>query len=129
MVAELSGNGSSWSGSVSGVSPEVVNGQVVARVRLGDDKPQGLRQNQRLSVRVLIEKRDDVLTVERGSLSDEGGGRIWRVVDNMATSTLVRFGSASITRVEIREGLAAGDRVVVSGMDAFNGAGRIMLSQ
>jgi HlyD family secretion protein len=36
MAAELTGNGKQWSGTVSAVSPEVVDGQVIARVRLGD---------------------------------------------------------------------------------------------
>lgn len=128
MGAELSGNGRTWTGSISGVSPEVVNGQVVARVRLGDDRPDGLRQNQRLSVRVMIERRDDVLMVERGMLSDQAAGQVWRVEDGFAVRTPVRFGSTSIGRIEILEGLSPGDRIVVSGMDAFNDAERVILS-
>lgn len=128
VAAELSGNGGRWTGSISGVSPEVVNGQVVARVRFTGAPPQGLRQNQRLSVRVLIDQRADVLTVERGSLTDQGG-YAYKVAEGIATRTPVRFGSASIGRVEVLEGLAAGDRVVVSGMDAFDNADRVMLSK
>ena len=128
MGAELSGNGRTWTGSISGVSPEVVNGQVVARVRLGDDRPDGLRQNQRLSVRVMIERRDDVLMVERGMLPDQAAGQVWRVEDGFAVRTPVRFGSTSIGRIEILEGLSPGDRIVVSGMDAFNDAERVILS-
>jgi HlyD family secretion protein len=126
VAAELSGNGGRWSGSISGVSPEVVNGQVVARVRFTGEPPPGLRQNQHLSVRVLVEQRDDVLTVERGSLTDQGG-YAYRVVDGIATRVPVRLGSASIGRVEVLEGLAAGDHVVVSGTDAFDNADRVML--
>src|SRR5690606_5492336 len=121
-------NGGRWSGRVSGVSPEVVNGQVVARVRFAEEQPRGLRQNQRLSVRVLIEQREQVLTVERGGLAEHGGGFAWRVADGVAVRTPVRLGSASIGRIEVIEGLAEGDRVVVSGMDTFGGAERVMLS-
>lgn len=128
MGAELSGHGRTWTGSISGVSPEVVNGQVVARVRLGEDRPEGLRQNQRLSVRVMIERRDDVLMVERGMLQDQAAGQVWKVQDGMALRTPVRFGSTSIGRIEIVEGLSAGDRIVVAGMDAFHGAPRVILS-
>jgi HlyD family secretion protein len=41
----------------------------------------------------------------------------------------VRLGAASIAKVEILDGLAAGDQIVVSGTDAFNGAGRVILSR
>jgi HlyD family secretion protein len=129
MAAELTGNGGTWTGLMGGVSPEVVNGLVVARVRFGDEKPQGLRQNQRLSVRVVLESRDNVLSVERGSFVDQGGGFAFRVEGNVAVRTPVRLGAASVARVEVLEGLAAGDRVVVSGIEAFNTAERVILSQ
>jgi HlyD family secretion protein len=130
MTAELSGNGGKWQGSISGVSPEVVNGQVTARVRFGDDKPQGLRQNQRLSVRVIIESRDNVVTVERGSFVDVGGGYAWRMEgDDLAVRVPVHLGAASIARVELLGGLKEGDRIVVSGVEAFDNAERVIISR
>jgi len=130
MAAELSGNGGKWEGSVGGVSPEVVNGQVVARVRFTTDKPQGLRQNQRLSVRVVIESRDNVLTVERGSFADEGGGHAWRMEGtDLAVRVPVKLGASSISRVELLGGLQEGDRVVVSGVEAFDNAERVIVSR
>ena len=74
MVGEISGNGSTWKGLVSAISPEVVNGEVAARLRFDGQTPKQLRQNQRLSVRILLDKRDNVLTVQRGSFVDESGG-------------------------------------------------------
>ena len=71
MSADLEGDGRHWQGSVSGVSPEVVAGQVTARLRFGGDKPAGLRQSQRLSVRILIDRRDNVLMVDRGTFVDQ----------------------------------------------------------
>jgi HlyD family secretion protein len=129
MTAELTGNGRAWSGTVGGVSPEVVDGQVIARVRFAEDKPQGLRQNQRLSVRVLIENRDNVLTVERGSSFDEGRAHAYRVREGVAQKTPVRIGAVSVSRVEILEGLDVGDRVVVAGAEVFESAERVVLSQ
>jgi HlyD family secretion protein len=127
MTAELSGNGSSWKGMVSAVSPEVTNGQVTARVRFDGAQPEGLRQSQRLSVRVLIENRPDVLTVERGGLADQGGGYAWRVDGDVAVRVPVRLGAASISRIEVLEGLRAGDRVVVSGIESLGNAERVIV--
>jgi HlyD family secretion protein len=129
MNADLEGSGHHWQGSVSGVSPEVVGGQVTARLRFGNEKPAGLRQSQRLSVRIVIDKRENVLMVDRGSFVDQEGGAFAYVVHgNVAERHPVRLGAASIAKVEILDGLNAGDQIVVSGTDAFNGAERVILS-
>ena len=129
MTADLEGGGHHWQGVVSGVSPEVVAGQVTARLRFGSEKPAGLRQSQRLSVRIFIDRRDNVLMVDRGSFVDqEGGGFAYVVHGNIAERHPVQLGAASIAKVEILDGLAAGDQIVISGTDAFNGAQRVILS-
>jgi HlyD family secretion protein len=129
MSADLEGGGHHWQGTVSGVSPEVVGGQVTARLRFGAEKPAGLRQSQRLSVRILIDKRENVLMVDRGSFVDqEGGGYAYLVHGKVAERHPVRLGAASVAKVEILDGLAAGDQIVVSGTDAFNSAERVILS-
>ena len=129
MSADLEGGAHHWQGVVSGVSPEVVAGQVTARLRFGAEKPAGLRQSQRLSVRIFIDRRDNVLMVDRGAFVDqEGGGFAYIVRGNIAERHPVQLGAASIAKVEILEGLAVGDQIVVSGTDAFNGAQRVILS-
>ncbi|MGO9946846.1 MAG: efflux RND transporter periplasmic adaptor subunit [Steroidobacteraceae bacterium] len=129
MTADLDGGGHHWQGSVSGVSPEVVAGQVTARLRFGDEKPAGLRQSQRLSVRIFIDRRDNVLMVDRGSFVDqEGGGFAYVVHGNIAERRPVQLGAASIAKVEVLDGVGVGDQIVISGTDAFNSAQRIILS-
>jgi HlyD family secretion protein len=129
MKADLEGDGRHWQGTVTGISPEVVNGQITTRLRFGDDKPAGLRQSQRLAVRILIDRRDNVLMVDRGSFMDqEGGGFAYLVHANVAERHPVSLGAASIAKVEILEGLAEGDRIVINGTDAFNNAARTILT-
>jgi HlyD family secretion protein len=129
MSADLEGGGHHWAGIVSGVSPEVVAGQVTTRLRFGNEKPAGLRQSQRLSVRIFIDKRDNVLMVDRGSFVDqEGGGFAYVVHGNVAERRPVRLGAASIAKVEILDGLAVGDEIVISGTDEFKSAQRVILS-
>ncbi|HJR12031.1 MAG TPA: efflux RND transporter periplasmic adaptor subunit [Rhodanobacteraceae bacterium] len=129
MPAVISGNGKDWKGAVSAISPEVVNGEVVARVRFEGNKPEQLRQNQRLSVRIVLDKRDNVLTVARGSFVDESGGRYAYVVrDGIAYKTPVTLGPSSIDKVEILQGLKEGDKIVISGTSNFNGAAKVAIS-
>src|SRR5690625_1780060 len=130
MAAQIRGNGQTWKGAVSAISPEVVNGQVTTRVRFVDAKPDHLRQNQRLSVRILLDHRDSALTVARGSFVDQAGGHYAYVMhDGIAVKTPIQIGATSIDKVEILKGLKPGDKVVISGTDNFKGAQRVVVSR
>ena len=130
MPAQLtSGNGEPYPGAVSAVSPEVVNGEVTARLRFSDKQPPGLRQNQRLSARIVLDTHRNVLQVERGPFVEQDGGRFAYVMDgNTAVRKPVRLGVSSLNAVEILDGANAGDRIVVSGSDQFGDAERVRVS-
>ena len=101
---------------------------MTARVRFVDDKLQDLRQNQRLSVRIFIDRRENVLMVDRGNFMDQdGAGYAYVVHDNIAQRQPITLGAASVQKVEIIEGLKPGDQIVVAGTDAFNRAPRVVL--
>nr|WP_233263135.1 efflux RND transporter periplasmic adaptor subunit [Lysobacter profundi] len=130
MPAQLtSGSGQPYPGAVSAVSPEVVNGEVTARLRFADKQPPGLRQNQRLSARIVLGTRRNVLMVERGPFVDQDGGRFAYVMDgDLAVRRAIRTGVSSLNAVEILDGLRPGDRVVVSGSDLFADAKQVRIS-
>lgn len=130
MAAQLtSGAGAPVAGEISAVSPEVVNGEVTARIRFTQAQPQGLRQNQRLSARVLMDARHDVLKVERGPFVDQSGGRYAYVLNGaVAERRAVSLGASSISQIEVLDGLQVGDRVVVSGSDQFGDAQTVKIS-
>jgi HlyD family secretion protein len=130
MPAQLtSGVGEPYPGEISAVSPEVVNGEVVARIRFGKRQPPGLRQNQRLSARVLLDTRRDVLKVERGPFVEQSGGRYAYAMDgDIAVRRPVRLGASSLSEIEVLDGLKPGDRVVVSGSDQFGDAERVKIN-
>ncbi len=130
MPAQLTSNGAPYPGKVSAVSPEVVNGEVNGRLRFDGKQPPGLRQNQRLSARIVLDTRRNVLMVERGPFVEQGGGRSAYVVttDGAAEKRAIRTGVSSLNAVEILDGLQPGDRVVVSGSDQFADAPRIRLT-
>lgn len=130
MPAQLtSGSGQPFPGEISAVSPEVVNGEVVARIRFSDQQPPGLRQSQRMSARVLLDTRKDVVKVERGPFVEQSGGRYaWVVNGSTATRRPVQFGVSSLGEVEIIQGLQPGEKVVVSGTDLFGDAERVSIN-
>ncbi len=128
MGAEITYGGTPYPGLVTAISPEVQNGQVTGRVRFEGDQPADLRQNQRVSVRIVLEEKDGVLMVDRGAFYESGGGRLAYVVeDGIARRTPIRVGSASISKVEIAEGLEAGQEIVISSVDPFDGAETVLI--
>ena len=129
MAAEIQDGSEKYSGQVSAISPEVLNGQVTGRVRFGDSKPAGLRQNQQLTTRILMDEHPNVLIVERGPFVDTGAGRVAYVVrGSTAWRTPIQVGATSLNSVEIVSGVKEGDRIVISGTDEFKGAQRIALN-
>ena len=120
MEAEVTYAAKKYEAKLVSVSPEVRQGQVTGRLRFSGEVPQGLRQNQRLSSRIVLEARDDVLKVTRGSFLDSGGGRIAFVVHgDIATRVPIKTGATSVSEVEITEGLQPGDQIIVSNLGEF----------
>lgn len=128
--AQVTNQGTQYPAKVSAVSPEVVSGEVTARLRFdGGKQPPGLRQNQRLSARIVLDTRKNVLMVERGPFVEQEGGRWAWVVDGRSASRRpIQAGASSLGYVEIVSGLKEGDRIVVSGSDQFGDAQRVAIN-
>ena len=130
MAAEIQVSGRLYAGQLVSVSPEIVNNQVASRVRFTDGGPTGLRQNQRLTTRILLAEHPDVLMVQRGQFLDSGGGRIAYVLgeDNTAERRSIQTGARSLGAVEVVAGLQHGDTIVISNLDPFRGAESVLLT-
>lgn len=129
MPVDIEANNAALHGSISAVSPEVVDHQVQARVRFTGGQPAGVRQNQRVTARILIENKPNVLLVDRGQFVDQFGGRFAYVVEGgMAVKRPIRIGTTSIESVEILDGLKVGDKIVVAGSDNFADAQRVRIN-
>jgi len=130
MTAEVLAGGERFPGQVAAVSPEIVANQVASRIRFSGYMPTNLRQNQRLTVRVLLAEHNDVMMVQRGQFLDSGGGRIAYIVTErgMAEKRLIETGARSLGAVEIVAGLEPGDKIVISNLDAFRSAETVLLT-
>jgi HlyD family secretion protein len=126
--AVVSYGGRDYPGELTAVSPEVRAGQVEGTVRFQGGTPAGLRQSQRVSVRLVFERRPNVLKVPRGPFLEAGGGRqAYVLADGLATLRPIRVGATSVSEVEIVEGLKEGDRILLSDMEQFNGAKTVLV--
>ncbi|MFT5925012.1 MAG: HlyD family secretion protein [Paraglaciecola sp.] len=136
MAAQINLNGETHSAKLVTISPEIENNQVTGRVRFISlsaadmSQPQGLRQNQRLTTRILMENKQGVLMVQRGQFLETGNGRVAYIVkNNMAERTSIATGARSLSSVEVLNGLSVGDTIIVSGTDQFNGAQSVLITQ
>lgn len=129
MQAEVRASNEIYEATLVAVSPEIIENQVTGRVRFSGQVPAGLRQNQRLSTRILLEEKFDVLMVQRGQFFDSGNGRVaYRIDDGIAYRTSILTGATSLNNVEILDGLDAGDTIIVSATDQFNGAETVLIN-
>jgi HlyD family secretion protein len=127
--AQITQGGHHYPGKLVAVSPEVQANQVVGRVRFSDPQPSGLKQNQQVQVRILLDARDNVLMVRRGPFLDSGGGRVAYVVrDGVATRTPITVGASSLSDVEVLGGLREGDRIIISDTSDFDSADTVFVT-
>jgi HlyD family secretion protein len=121
-------DGVDYGGAVTRVAPEVRNGQVVGRVAFEGGVPAGLRQNQRVATRLLLDHREGVMKVPRGPFLESGGGRsVYVVEDGLARRREIEVGAVSVAEVEVVAGLVEGDVVVLSDMSRFDGAETVLI--
>jgi HlyD family secretion protein len=126
--AVVSYSGEEYEGLVKSISPEVQGSQVRGIVSFGDLSPEGLRQNQRVSTRLVLESKTDVLKVRRGPFLEGGGGHQAYLVDgDVAVQQAIRAGATSVDEVEILTGLEEGDQIIISDTARFEDAREVYL--
>ena len=130
MQAEIMIGGQKYLGELAAVSPEIVNNQVNGRIRFTQAGPTNLRQNQRLTARILLAEYQDVLLVQRGQFLDSGAGRVTYVLneEGLAERRAIEVGARSLGAVQIVAGLDQGDRIVISNLDPFRSADTVLLT-
>jgi HlyD family secretion protein len=127
-AARVHYDGVEYAGEVRSISPEVEGGRVKGIVAFTGQAPEGLRQNQRVPTRLILETRSDVVKVPRGPFVESGGGRQAYVIeDGMAVLRSIQVGSLSVSEVEIVSGLEIGDQIILSDTARFDGAEKVLL--
>ncbi len=118
-------------GHVVRIDPAVENGTVTVDVELDGALPLGARPDLTVDGTIELERLDDVVFVTRPVFGQpESIVSLFRLNADGDTATRVRvsLGRASVNTIEIREGLAPGDQVVLSDMSAWDAFDRVRLN-
>lgn len=116
-------------GKVLRVDPAVQNGTVQVDVELTGTLPAGARPDLSVDGTIEIERLPDVLYVGRPAFGQpDSEVRLFRVgSEGVAARVPVQLGKSSVNLIEIRNGLAVGDRVVLSDTSAYDQNDQIRL--
>jgi multidrug efflux pump subunit AcrA (membrane-fusion protein) len=116
-------------GVVNRVDPAVLNGTVTVDVKLEGALPRGARPDLSVDGTIELELLEDVLYVGRPvNGQPEATIGLFRVsADGEAERVPVKLGRGSVSTIEVKDGLAPGDIVVLSDMSQWDEHSRIKL--
>jgi HlyD family secretion protein len=117
-------------GRVVRIDPGAVGGTVGVDVQLEGALPPGARPDLSVDGTVELESLQNVLFVESPAFGQENGTiSLYKVLPNKeAVRTTVKLGRRSVQFVEVVEGLAEGDRVVLSDMSQYDQWDRLRIN-
>jgi multidrug resistance efflux pump len=115
-------------GTVTRVSPSVVDGNVAVDISLPARLPDGTRPDLAVLGEVSVTSIPHTLFVTRPVAAEpESPGEVYELTDGgrQAVRVAVRYGAASATAIQLLSGLQAGAQIVVSDTAAFAGAPKV----
>ena len=114
-IAEV--NGKEHRLVVSKIYSQVTNGQFEIELKFDAETPSNIRRGQNLSMKLQLADGERVLVIDKGGFIQDTGGN-WAFVLNdqgeVANKRLIRAGRSNPDYIEILDGVAPGERVVVS---------------
>ncbi|NOT63476.1 MAG: HlyD family efflux transporter periplasmic adaptor subunit [Acidobacteria bacterium] len=120
--AEIDTRNGIIAGRVTRIDPQAQNGQVTVDVSLQGDLPKGARPDMNVDGTIELERLENVIYIERPAFGQEQGQIMLFRLDpdeQHAQAVQVKLGRASVTTVEVREGLKVGDKVILSDMSQW----------
>ncbi len=132
LPATLERNDQNFNLSIIKVYPEVRNGRFQVDLEFSGVKPDNIRTGQTYRINVELGQPVKAIQVLKGGFFESTGGQWIFVVDpsgQFATKRTIRTGRMNPRYYEILEGLAAGEKVVVSSYTSFGKNDKLILKQ
>jgi len=108
-------------GTVLNIVPSSKNGIVNFTVSLKDTNHPKLRSGLRTDVYVMIGLKEDVTRIRNGSYyMGKNNYALWVIKGDKAIRREIHLGECNFDYVEVINGLATGEEVVISGLEGYN---------
>ena len=124
-------DGKTYALRVSTVYPQIKEGRFSAELVFVDAQPDVISPGQGMDVQLTLGQAARALLLPNGAFANDGGGAWVFVVaegGSHAERRAVQLGRRSTTQVEVKSGLSAGEKVIVSGYTGFGKAERLRLT-
>ncbi len=119
-----------YSSVIRKVYPEVRDGKFKADFRFEGQQPENIRTGQTYYLNLQLGQSAEAILIPRGSFYQNTGGK-WVYVLNAdgtkATKRSVRIGRQNPQYYEVIEGLAPGDKVIISSYDSFGDKDELLI--
>lgn len=110
-------------GALSRIDPAVRDGRVTIDVTFTQPLPSGARPDLSVEGRIVLDTLANVVSIGRPTLATPNGKStlfILKSDTDVAKRMPVTYGAASSDRIEVREGVSSGDRVILSDTSQWN---------
>jgi len=116
---EIRNQGQIINGVIENIMPAVSQGMMECLIKTDPGSSSALRLAQQLEIRVIISYKDKVLRLPNGPYyKGRGYKNLYVVKGNRAYKTKVLLGDSNFDYVEVLEGLAEGDNVIVTDIES-----------
>lgn len=122
----------SYAADISTIYPQIKEGRFTVEMVFKDGQPPVLNPGQSLDARITLGEPAPALLLPNGAFINDSGGAWVYVVDASgrgAQRRAVRVGRRNNSQIEVLDGLAAGDRVIVSSYAAYGNSPRLQITQ
>ncbi len=126
--AEIDSGSAVIPGHVTRIDPAAQQGTVAVDVALDGPLSKEARPDLTVVGTIEIERLENVLYVNRPvNGQPDSTIRLFKIEGDGAAAVQVKFGSSSVTTIEVREGLEVGDEIILSDMSRWDEVDRIRL--
>ena len=119
-------------GHVMRIDPASTQGTVIVEIAMDGDLPRGARADMSVDGTIEIERLPNVMHVARPAYgSAESTVGIFKLNENggEANRVNVKLGRASVNSIEVVQGLAVGDSIIISDMSQWDNVSRVRLKR
>lgn len=132
LPADFTRDGENYKLEVTKVYPEVKEGQFRTDFRFTTGRPENIRAGQTYHINLQLGDPVKAILIPRGGFFQITGGRWVYVVDEngkFAVRRPIRIGRQNPQYYEVTEGLASGEKVIISGYELFGDNEKLILNE